>query len=252
MNGPSTLRRCVAALAALLAGGAHAQATPDEAERVQITDPYIELHTGPGRGYPVFHVVERAQSIAITLRRTEWFLVRTDDGKVGWVHRSQLVTTLTATGDVKRFRDPGLDDYLQRRGDVGGALGRFKGEPYAKLWAGYRLAEVISVEGGLGEVQGVFSGTTLWHVGLNAEPWADKRLAPFFGVGLGKFNNIPNAVLVNAQNTNAKLGYAMAGLRWHLTSRFVLRADYSIYTAFVADNRNAEYRAVTAGISFYY
>jgi hypothetical protein len=31
-----------------------------------------------------------------------------------------------------------------------------------------------------------------------------------------------------------------------------VRADYSIYTAFVADTRSAEYRAFTAGLSFFF
>ena len=37
-----------------------------------------------------------------------------------------------------------------------------------------------------------------------------------------------------------------------LTERFVLRADYSIYTAFLNDNRSAEYRAITGGLSFFF
>jgi len=30
-------------------------------ERVQVTDPYIELHTFAGRGYPVFYVAARGE-----------------------------------------------------------------------------------------------------------------------------------------------------------------------------------------------
>ena len=36
-----------------------------EYQRVKIVDPYIELHTGPGRGYPIFHVVKRHDWIDI-------------------------------------------------------------------------------------------------------------------------------------------------------------------------------------------
>ena len=98
----------------------------------------------------------------------------------------------------------------------------------------------------------MFSGTDFWHVNLNVEPWSDKRLSPFFGIGLGKFKNIPNDSLVGAVPTNAKLADAAVGLRYHLSDRFVLRADYSIYTAFVSDTRSTEYRAFTAGISFFF
>lgn len=237
------------ALAAIsLCGAALAHA----AEQVQITDPYIELHTGPGRGFPVFFVAPRAQWIGIELRHTDWFKVRTVDDKVGWVHRKQLESTLTASGDKKTFRDTVLDDYLSRRIQVGAAWGQFKSEPMLKLWTSYRLSETLSVEGTLGQVQGLFSGTDFWHTNVVSEPWSDQRISPFFSIGLGKFKNIPNPSLVGAAPTDAQLANASLGVRYYLTERFVLRGDYTFYTAFVADTRSLEYRAVTAGISFFF
>ena len=230
---------------------ANAQAS-SKTERLQITDPYIELHTGPGRGFPVFFVAPRAQWISIEMRHTDWFKVRTDDGKVGWVSREQLETTLTASGATKSFRDVLLDDYLSRRVQLGAAWGRFKSEPMLKLWTSYRLSETLSLEGTLGQVQGVFSGTDLWHVDLMAEPWSDQRISPFFAVGVGKFKNFPNLSLVGAQTTDAKLANVSLGVRYYLSDRFVLRADYTLYTAFVADTRSTEYRAFTAGLSFFF
>jgi hypothetical protein len=77
-------------------------------------------------------------------------------------------------------------------------------------------------------------------------------LSPFFGIGFGNFKNLPNSSLVSAIPTNAKLGNATVGARFYLTDRFVLRADYSLYTAFLSDARSTEYRAFTAGISFFF
>lgn len=229
-----------------------AYAADEPRERLKVTDPYLELHTGPGRGYPVFHVVEREDWVEIEQRRTDWYKVRTSGGKVGWVVRQQLESTLTVAGAQKSFRDIALDDYLRRKLEMGAAWGRFKKEPMLKVWTGYRLSETLSIEGSMGQVQGVFSGTQLWHVGLNSEPWSHKRLSPFFGIGIGKFKNIPNSSLVSAQTTNVNLGNASVGLRYYLTERFVMRADYTFYTAFLDDTRIGEYRAVTAGISFFF
>ena len=222
------------------------------AERLQITEAYIELRTGPGRGFPVFFVAGRDEWIEIELRHTDWYKVRTDGGKIGWVSRQQLESTLTAGGARKSFRDILLDDYLTRRVQMGVAWGRFKSETMLKLWSSYRLSETLSVEGTLGQVQGVFSGTDFWHVNLLAEPWSDRRFSPFAGVGFGKFKNFPNQSLIGAQTTDAKLAGGVIGVRYHLSDRFVLRADYSLYTAFVADTRSLEYRAFTAGLSFFF
>jgi hypothetical protein len=225
-------------------------------ERVRVADPYLEMRTGPGRGFPVHHVAARHEWVVIELRSTDWYKVRTasDTGndKVGWVHRRQLETTLTEAGVQKTFRDIALDDYLTRRVQLGAAVGRFKSEPMLKLWGSYRLSDTLSLEATVGQVQGTFPGTDFWHANLLAEPWSDQRLSPFLGIGVGRFNNFPNQTLVGATDTNANLANATFGVRYYLTERFVLRADYSLYTAFVSDQRSQEFRAVTAGISFFF
>ena len=224
----------------------------DRRERMQVTDPYIELHTFAGRGYPVFYVAARGEWISIELRHTDWYKVRTATGKVGWVTRQQLQSTLAENGLPNDFGDVKYNDYLARRVELGAGYGRFHRESMIKFWVSYRISDTLSFESTLGEVQGVFSGTTLWHVNLQAEPWSDQRFSPFLGIGIGMFKNIPNQSLVNFQSTNARLGDAIIGARYHLTDRFMLRADYAIYTAFVSDQRSLEYRAATAGLSFFF
>ena len=221
-------------------------------ERLQVSDPFLEMHTGPGRGYPVFHVVERGQRVTVEMRRTDWYRVRAEGGPVGWVPRRQLELTLTEAGATKSFRDILVDDFVVRRVEFGGAWGRFKAEPMLKLWTQVRLAETVGVELGVAQVQGVFSGTDFWSLSLTSEPWSDRRLSPFFSVGLGQFRNIPNSSLVNAVPTDARLAHATLGVRWYLGERFVARLDGSLYTAFVADNRSIEYRAFTAGLAFFF
>jgi hypothetical protein len=239
-----------AALLFLVMPAHAADAAP--AERLQVAEPYLELQTGPGRGYPVFFVVEKGQWIVVELRRTDWFRVRAEGGQVGWVPRKQLEATLTEAGVGKTLRDTLVDDYLARRLELGVGLGRFDGEPLLKAWTQYRLADSLSVELGGGQVQGVFSGTDFWHVGLTSEPWSDRRLSPFLGVALGKFRNIPNSSLVDSATTNAKLAQATVGLRWYIAERFVARLDWSLYTAFVSDQRSIEYRGISAGLAFFF
>ena len=223
-----------------------------KSELVQISDPYIEMRTGPGRGFPIFFVAPRNDWIEIELRHTDWFRIRTEDDKVGWVSRQQLESTLTAAGGTKTFRDVLLDDYLSRKVQLGAAWGHFKAEPMLKLWTSYRLSDTLSLEGTIGQVQGVFSGTDFWHVDLLIEPWSDRRISPFFGVGVGRFKNFPNLSLIGATTTSSNLAAARLGVRYYLTERFVMSADYALYTAFLSDQRSTEYRAWTAGLSFFF
>ena len=98
----------------------------------------------------------------------------------------------------------------------------------------------------------MFSGSTLWHVNLQAEPWSDQRISPFVGIGIGHFKNVPNRSLVTNLTTRARLSDAIVGVNYHLGGRFIIRADYAIYTAFVSDARSTEYRAATLGISVFF
>lgn len=252
MRSWGTGPRVVAALLLWAAVAMPLHAAEPVRERLQVTDPYIELRTGPGRGYPVFFVAARSEWIEVELRHTDWYKVRTEGDKVGWVHRSQLETTLTEAGGTKTFRDVMLDDYLRRRVQFGVGWGRFEGEPMLKLWTGWRMSDALSLQGDVGQVQGLYSGSHFWHVGLVSEPWSDRRLSPFFSVGFGRFRNVPQLSLVGAVPTDAKTAQAAFGLRWYLSERFMLHADYTLHTAFVADTRSSEFKAWTAGLAFFF
>jgi uncharacterized protein YgiM (DUF1202 family) len=241
-----------AAPAQATSAAAGALNSEDTSERLVVAGPYLELHTGPGRGYPVTFVVARGEWVEIELRRTEWYRVRSAGGKTGWAHRSQLETTLTAAGQTKSFRDVLVDDYLQRRVEMGAAWGRFESAPMLKVWTSYRLTDTFTIEGTVGQVQGTFSGTNFAHLGINAEPWSEQRWSPYVGIGIGRLSNVPNKSLVDAVSTNANLAEATVGLRYYLSDRFVARIDYTLYTAYVSDTRSTEYRATTIGLSFFF
>lgn len=255
------------AVASLLAAPVHAADEPpgllerwfpskpeglDRPERLQVTDPFLEFHTGPGRGYPVFHVVERSGWVTVELRHTDWYKLRADNGTVGWVPRDQLASTLTDTGSRKTFREVVLDDYLRRRVEAGAAVGRFEAEPMVKLWLAYRLADTLTLEASTAQVQGVYAGSHLWQVNLQTEPWHDHRLSPFLGIGVGRFHNVPNKSLVDAQRTDANLADVTLGLRYHVSERFVARLDYTLTTTFLSDQQTADYRSLSAGLSFFF
>jgi hypothetical protein len=213
-----------------------------------VEDPFLELRSGPGRGFPVFFVVERGRWVVIEMRRTDWFLVLTQEGARGWVARAQIERTL-AGGQVS-MRDRLVDGLLADRVQLGGAWGRFEREPMLKLWAHWRASDIFGLEATTGQVQGVFSGTDFWHLAVVAEPWGRGRWSPFAGVGIGQFRNFPNSSLVGARFTDARLASASLGLRFNAGPRLALRLDWSLYTAFVADERSPEYRALTAGLAF--
>ena len=94
---------------------------------VVVKDAYIDLHTGPGRDFPVTISVERGVTIELLRQRTDWIEVRTARGQRGWVHRSQLENTLTPAGSEVHIAGPGQDARTEHQWEAGVAVGEFDG-----------------------------------------------------------------------------------------------------------------------------
>ena len=220
--------------------------------RVRVIAPYIDMRSGPGRGYPVFYAAERDEWIVIELRHTDWFKVRSARGTLGWVSREQMKQTVTEDGIPFELADPTLDDYLNRRFDIGAGYGASKKTSFTRVWAGWRFSDTLSIDLNIADVQTKTSTTGIWTASLLAEPWSNKRLSPFIGVGIGRFHYKPNESLVNNEVVDGNMGVFTLGARYHLGSRVALRLDYSRYAVFVSDFTSRNYQAGTLGLSIHF
>jgi hypothetical protein len=240
-----------------------AMAASVDETRLQVTAPYLEMRSGPGRGYPVFYVVERAQWVNVELRRTDWYRVRAERGQTGWVQRDELASTLIEGAGTQNFGDALQQDFWHRRVELGGAAGRFKSDPAQKLWLNFKIIDAVGAELTLGQVQGVFSGSDFWHLSLVAEPWRHWVVSPFISLGGGQINNVPNASQVNASRASGNLTQGTLGVRWHINQRFTARLDATQYRTSLKSANNgdnngastagkASYRSVTLGVGFFF
>lgn len=221
-------------------------------ERVWVADPYLELHTGPGRAYPIFDIAERGERVEILSRHTDWFKVRTARDKEGWVSRAQMEATLTEAGEKKTFRDVLFDDYLARRIELGFAFGTLNHDPLLSAYAGYRLHENIEVELTIAQSAGDFSTTSLYYISLVSLPFPDSRWAPFFSLGAGRFTNTPKSTLVSAIETRGGLANAAVGLRYYVTRQFFVRAEAKKHVALIDYNRTDDYTELSVGAAFFF
>ncbi len=227
-------------------------AADDHVPRAQVAEPYLELHTGPGRGYPVFHVVPEGDWVDIVKRRTDWFRVRTTRGLSGWVNREQLAQTLDGAGVPRSFRDIVRDDYLSRRLEFGFSGGQFGGDPALGVRLGYRLSDNIIAEGFLTQVSGSFSSSRAYGASLAIQPYGSSRFSPYFGLGIGNFSNEPKGVLVDTEKTSSDLASVALGARGYLTRRFLLRAEFRHHLALVKTEDNEDFDEWMLGFSFFF
>ena len=219
---------------------------------VQVYDPYIEMHTGPGRGYPVFHVVSREEWIEILRNRTDWFQVRTETGVEGWVPRAQMLLTLNPDGSHVQIKEASLEDFIVRKWEVGALGGDFGGAAIIAFYGGYHFTENISVEAGLSQALGNVSSSLLLSAALVQEPFPEWRISPFFTLGTGIIATTPKASLALTQDRSDTFALYGFGVRMHLTKRLIARLDYKSYVILTSRNNNEEVDEWKAGFAFFF
>jgi uncharacterized protein YgiM (DUF1202 family) len=219
---------------------------------VQVAAPYLEMHTGPGRGYPVFHVVDRGERVRVIKRRTDWFMVQTRRGKQGWVRRAQMELTLTPDGEQTQFSEAELGDFTRRRWEAGFLAGDFEGADIVSVYADYYLTRNLSAELAISQIFGDYSDALMASANLLAQPFPEWRLSPFFLLGIGAIYTDPNVTLVDEQDRTEEISSVGLGVRWYMTRRFLLRAEYQNHVIFQNTDDNQEINEWKAGIAFFF
>src|ERR1700739_3555280 len=94
-----------------------AQAAKRPLLQLVVTQPYLEMHSGPGRGFPVVYVVGRDELVTVLYSRTEWDKVGAPRGQEGWVRRADLALTTLTSGEPAPI--PPYPDFSTHRWEVG-------------------------------------------------------------------------------------------------------------------------------------
>ncbi len=220
---------------------------------VTVAEPLMELRTGPGRGYPVFYVAERGETVLVLKRRTSWFKVRTERQAEGWVSRQQMEGAVMAEGVQQSLRDAVLEDFQHRRIEAGFDFGLFKRDPVVGFHVGYSLTDNLIAELSLSQVAGTYSGSRLVTGSLMLQPSADWRVMPYFAIGTGLFQNRNRASLIgNTTTLDSSINFAGVGLRTYLTRNLILRLDYRQYLSLTSVQQNNRFDEELVGLSFFF
>lgn len=224
----------------------------DNYVQVRVADPYIELRTGPGRGYPIFYIAQRGESVDVLKQRTDWYKVRTAKGKEGWVALEQMANTLTADDQPLAVAYPDFAAYTKRRWEGGLMTGSFAGADIVSVYGAYHFTPNISTELEVGQYFGGFSNGKLATLSLVHQPFPEWRIAPFFTLGGGWVLTEPKATLVNTKDRSDEMVDVGIGVRYYLTRRFLLRAQYKNYVILTSRDTNQNAEEWKIGISTFF
>ena len=244
----ATLFRSMLILAAvLLCAPVDAKYQPE----VVVSDPYIDLHTGPGRGFPIFYVAAQGDRITILKEQTEWYKVRTPRGKEGWVNISQMASTLDLDGAPIDFPMYGVDDFGKRRWTFGFGAGDFGGARILSAIGSFSLTPNISTELVASQLLGDYSDGYLGTASIVMSPFPEWRVSPFFEIGSGIVHVEPQTTIVQSLDRTDEVVHAGVGADIYISKRFIFRVQYRHHTVLTSRDDNEEIEEWTAGFSVF-
>ncbi len=212
------------------------QAEDDRPPQVRIADPFINLHTGPGAAYPIFYVIDRGEQVRIEKRRTDWFQIRSKDGKVGWASRNEMQLTLLPDGELFNLPSTDADDFIRRNWAYGVTGGEFEKAPVISVFSSYSFTENLAGELTYSQSSASFSSSSSIKASLMMQPFPDWTVSPFFALGVGNIKVKSGATLISANRSESNFSQVGFGLHYYLSRRFVFRFELNEIVIFSASN----------------
>jgi len=217
-----------------------------------VTQPYLELHTGPGRGYPVTQVVARGESVDVLFRRTDWFKVRTERGVEGWASARELQLATLADGSQFQVKMGDRAGFASHRWESGVFAGDYAGATLIAAFGALSITDNLKLEVGVSQYTGNVSDGELVEIGLAHVFMPEWRFSPLVDLGTGYRWVQPKATLATPVDRSDEVGYYGVGARFYLTRRFFLRGDFRKYVVFTRTNENEVNEEWRLGFGFFY
>ncbi len=226
--------------------------------RLEVVDPFVEMRSGPGRGYPVFDVVEQGEFVEVLKQRPDWYQIRSSKNRTGWTNVVDLSRTLELSGVPADLPSAGHGDYLLHSWRIGFTTGQFLGDELDdaqkfSINLGYRPLSWLGSEIEFGKTRSEEVSGDFYSVNLLVEPFYQWRIAPYLLLGSGKISLTSQSRFDQAplgMNDSSYVNYG-AGFNCYLGGHFVIRGEYRWYSI-SADQSKIELEEWKLGFSSFF
>lgn len=208
---------------------------------LEVIDPYVEMHTGPGRGYPVFYVIEQGEKIELITRRPDWYEVKAKGKRLGWVKAAQIARTLQPTGEPVDLPSVSYGDYLKNSWRIGFSVGPFNEGTFDGVDsfignAGYRPLSWLGFDLEYGYFYGDDIRGNLYSLNAVIEPFSRWKASPVLLLGRGKMAIDQQPIEVAYDIDKSDIDLLGLGLHYYVGRSFVVRGEYRKYTVSTTQN----------------
>ncbi len=207
---------------------------------LEVIDAYADVHSGPGRGYPVFYTIEQGEKVEILTRRPGWYEVRAENGRVGWTTAAQISRTIQATGEPADLPSVGYGDYIKGSWVTGFSTGQFsdgalEGYETFSVTGGYRFLSWLGADVELGRLFGSDASGDYYAANVYLEPFSDWKFSPYVALGVGELSLGSQPQLISFSEKSSNFNSYGLGTSFYLGRNFVIKAEYRWYSVSTDD-----------------
>lgn len=218
---------------------------------VKVTADFINLHSGPGSGYPITQVVLKGEQLVLKQQRTAWIKVDFKQQSL-WMARQDLSKVVSLNAEYFASSDDKSAALMGRHWQLGLMFGDFNGSSYYQLHTQYAFTSYVQAELALGQAQGEQANNQIAELSVLLSPFPQWRISPYFGIGAGIIRINPRTILVQSTEQTNSLASAELGVRYYLTRQFILKAGYRHSVIMTDSDDNKETDTWKLGFSVFF
>jgi hypothetical protein len=163
-----------------------------------------------------------------------------------------MLKTVLADGSAFVFDLGDRSGFTSHRFELGMFAGEWGNATYIATYGSFSLNSQLAIEAQLGQFLGKFTNGNTVDVGLTHVFFPEWRLSPFVDLGTGFLFLQPKATLVQPTDRTTETAYVGGGLRFYLTRRFFLRAEFRSHYIFTNLNQNQRADEWKGGFAFFF
>lgn len=215
---------------------------------LRVTEPYLELHTGPGSEYRVEHVLLTDEKIQLTKQHADWFYFKQSEKVYGW---AQLKVLLDNRIDSLNMS---FDEFLinyegELEFDVSFKTGFIEGDFVLGFEIGHQLSESVRVALSVRQVPGKISESIFSTLDFDYFFQKIKSVKPFVTIGMGTLTNSPSVQVIGGEKVNSTISKLGVGVYFAESKRIRFSAGVYIYAP-DSDAFNDDLQELSIGLKY--
>lgn len=195
-----------------------------------VNSAYLELRSGPGRGFPIIFSLKNNERLSILSRKTQWIEVISQDDNKGWMHENKL-PQLSLNKQQVSFQPLDHNAYREKTLELGFYTGGVSGgsnknTPLIALSGAWQFTENYALEATLNHIVASNEENFLAHLDLQHTLAPEWFIHPIFTIGIGQLYTQPKSTLGDAATIKSSTVNMGLGFKYPVYQRFIIRGDY--------------------------